>query len=185
VNHDCDPNAGHYEDETFDVKILFAERDIEPGEEITISYTFLQRREPSMRRELLENTWGIVCDVDCFCRNPEILAMVEEYRGLYWDIDFLLASRNVSDAMRNVRRRLQMLDAIHASLTDRLHAFNEGFQAGIMNRETLEEAKNYARCAYKIKAAIIHPDSEELMEMKRYADDPSSHSNYLLGEKGM
>ncbi len=38
VNHDCRPNAGYIYDETAHVQILFAQRDIHPGEEICISY---------------------------------------------------------------------------------------------------------------------------------------------------
>jgi hypothetical protein len=38
ANHACDGNASHFYDETFDVKILFAERDIQQGEEICINY---------------------------------------------------------------------------------------------------------------------------------------------------
>lgn len=38
ANHDCNANAGHLYDETFKVVVLFAQRDIAEGEEITISY---------------------------------------------------------------------------------------------------------------------------------------------------
>jgi len=37
VNHSCNPNATHFSDETFNVKILFSERNISAGEEICIS----------------------------------------------------------------------------------------------------------------------------------------------------
>eukprot|EP01035_Chromulina_nebulosa_P004505 gene4505-6167_t len=41
VNHSCHPNSCHRYDEFSNVLILLAERDISPGEEITICYTNL------------------------------------------------------------------------------------------------------------------------------------------------
>ena len=38
VNHACQPNASTIFDETARVAILFAQKDIQPGEEITICY---------------------------------------------------------------------------------------------------------------------------------------------------
>ena len=38
VNHSCQPNAGAIYDETARVAILFAQKDIQPGEEISICY---------------------------------------------------------------------------------------------------------------------------------------------------
>ncbi len=38
VNHACQPNAAPIYDETARVAIFFAQRDIQPGEEITICY---------------------------------------------------------------------------------------------------------------------------------------------------
>ncbi len=38
VNHACQPNAGTSYDEIARVAILFAQRDIRPGEEITVCY---------------------------------------------------------------------------------------------------------------------------------------------------
>jgi len=38
MNHDCRPNAGYSYDETARAEIVFAQRDIQPGEEICISY---------------------------------------------------------------------------------------------------------------------------------------------------
>lgn len=38
MNHDCRPNAGYSYDETASAEIVFAQRDIQPGEEICISY---------------------------------------------------------------------------------------------------------------------------------------------------
>jgi len=40
VNHNCDANAGRNYDDGASVEILYAQRDIQPGEEVCISMKF-------------------------------------------------------------------------------------------------------------------------------------------------
>jgi len=53
VNHDCQPNAAVIYDETACAAILFAQKDIQPGEEILLSYTFLFLTPHILNEELL------------------------------------------------------------------------------------------------------------------------------------
>jgi hypothetical protein len=64
VNHACVPNANHFDDPDFSVKVLFSEKDIKAGEEITISYathrmTSLYKDPFDLQLRLL--SWGIIC----------------------------------------------------------------------------------------------------------------------------
>lgn len=43
ANHNCDANADHYYDETFKVKILFSEREIQPGEQTCVISVLLAK----------------------------------------------------------------------------------------------------------------------------------------------
>ena len=73
VNHSCSPNAAYILDKKLNVGILFAERDIKPGEEITVSYISfknLSQKLPAEKiRQKLKKKWAIDCPTDCDCRN--------------------------------------------------------------------------------------------------------------------
>jgi hypothetical protein len=67
VNHACVANAAHWYEDEYKVKILFSEKDIKAGEEITYSYlthrsVHLLYTQQSVQGNLLLS-WGIVCPV--------------------------------------------------------------------------------------------------------------------------
>ena len=89
VNHACQPNAATIYDETARVAILFAQKDIQPGEEISICYYSpffgLTPYVPSLRdesrieqyrrrveflQESMALDHGITCPTDCSCHDP-------------------------------------------------------------------------------------------------------------------
>jgi hypothetical protein len=73
VNHSCSPNASYILDEKFKVGILFAERDIIAGEEITVSYisfkNLSQKLSAESFRQELNKKWAIDCPAECDCRD--------------------------------------------------------------------------------------------------------------------
>ena len=73
VNHSCSPNAAYVLDDKLKVGILFAERDITAGEEITVSYisfkNLSQKLSAEKFREELKMKWAIDCPAECNCRD--------------------------------------------------------------------------------------------------------------------
>ena len=76
ANHACDPTAVNYYDLETRCMVLHASRDIEPGEEITISYTeYLDpftvgpRSVFEAHQLSLRTQYGIVCPPDCACNS--------------------------------------------------------------------------------------------------------------------
>lgn len=96
VNHSCDPNAAHWYDATYGVKVLSAVRDIEEGEEICFSYIGFNDvgcdMTAEMSRWFLEGKWGIKCPESCLCRNNNALERIREAREL--DHDIMVCSRS-------------------------------------------------------------------------------------------
>ncbi len=102
VYHACQPNAGTIYDETARVAILFAQRDIQPGEEISICYysaffsllpgahVFGMNPEWNIEQEFdfVKNQaiysigWN-ACPSDSSCYDPVIRALVQEGRQLH------------------------------------------------------------------------------------------------------
>jgi len=70
VNHACIPNSAHWYDDDSRVKILFSEKPIKAGEEITYSYVTLRSLQhnytPAIIRTSLQLTWGIFCPEGLF-----------------------------------------------------------------------------------------------------------------------
>ncbi len=75
VNHSCMPNAAYILDEKLKVGILFAEKDIKAGEEITISYISFKNLSLKLSaekfRQELKKKWAIDCPADCDCRDTK------------------------------------------------------------------------------------------------------------------
>ncbi|KAK3688982.1 hypothetical protein B0T22DRAFT_536027 [Podospora appendiculata] len=86
INHACDPNAFVHFSEVTLAMTIWSARDIEPGEEITISYS-----DPTAtyeeRQDALLNIWGFKCTCD-MCTAPP-------------------AHRGASDTRRRALRQLQ------------------------------------------------------------------------------
>ncbi|KAK4204593.1 hypothetical protein QBC40DRAFT_336781 [Triangularia verruculosa] len=79
-NHDCKPNAFIYFSETTLAMTVWASRDIEPGEEISITYTTagLPSKE---RKQALENVWGFKCQCSLCTASPEVIKKSDDNRA--------------------------------------------------------------------------------------------------------
>lgn len=102
VNHSCKPNAGHIYDDVARVEILYAERDINPGEEICILYTPFTELLPDpfliwwrtiesefeAYKKLLLLKWNIICPADCFCNDPNARKLIVEA----WELLLMMAT---------------------------------------------------------------------------------------------
>ena len=87
LSHACDPNSTPTRDHTCNVGILLAQRDIQPGEEITYSYILIDDLNELLlsmegRRSILADRFGITCTDDCFCHNEQKLALIQECNRL-------------------------------------------------------------------------------------------------------
>jgi SET domain-containing protein len=68
INHSCNPNAGNYWDEKAAERVIYASRDIEEGEEITVSYIPLLK--PIKERQARLQQYGFTCDCSA-CQSEE------------------------------------------------------------------------------------------------------------------
>jgi len=187
VNHACNANANHWYDPTFGVKILFAERDIEVGEEICINYMPFNDCSNEVlaceARFFLEMKWGIICKDYCSCRSAAVRdreALIEEARNTDKRINQLSSKGNDAMAIREVDRLLSLHDTIGSSYISRKRTYYDGFQVAVMKRRSLKRAKDFALKAYEIEAATTSPNSERSLELLKWSEDPRTHPNYLM-----
>ena len=185
ANHDCNFNASHRHEEDMTVTILFSERDIEAGEEISIEYTASsdpsKGTSPDVSRLILLRKWGLTCPDDCVCKDLGRNQLVKKAMDLDARIN-LAATFDPTQALRMVEALLVIHEQINSSWISKERAYYDGFQIAILKRRTLKKAKVYIQHAYDIHATIISPLSSEAKRYKSYIDHPELHRNYLLLE---
>ena len=187
ANHDCHANADHNHDEGTRVKVLFAVRDIQMGEEICINYARLDDpdnpRSPYRTRAILEGKWGIRCPENCYCWNKNVLKLLTEARELDASIPHLAATGRVSEAMETVEKLLKIRESMQASFILMKRTFYDGFTVGILQKKTMEQGQEYIRRAFEISANIVsNPDSPQSLKYEKYMKDPSKHPSFLMEE---
>jgi hypothetical protein len=68
INHSCRPNSGNWWSEKTDRRVIYASRDIEKGEEITVSYIPLLKTTKDRQARLQQ--YGFTCDCPA-CQSVE------------------------------------------------------------------------------------------------------------------
>jgi SET domain-containing protein len=85
IRHSCNANATHFYSSNLQVDISFAERDIKAGEEIFIAYhnfkSISKDNNPEFIRCILLSKYGVVCPLDCACRDPVQIGQVQEAKS--------------------------------------------------------------------------------------------------------
>jgi hypothetical protein len=81
LNHSCVPNADHSYDDKSGYKSVFANRDVDVGEEITISYT--DHTKPRVMRQVDTRAWGFICQCPaCDVQHPDNRAHEQRLKRL-------------------------------------------------------------------------------------------------------
>ena len=136
VNHSCLPNSGVCYDGVGCVEILFAQRDIQPGEEVTNCYsTHFNNLGPSTKcrpdieliqsehpfkddfaiNQIILKRFGITCPKDCFCKNRKTRKLVTKGKRLYDEMHVSTAIGRIEDAMDAGEKILEIYDQLNIS----------------------------------------------------------------------
>jgi len=194
VNHDCNPNAGLKYCSTSRVQILYSYRQIEIGEEITISYKSFSNvesgkrlgRDPELEflaiKKSLKTKWDIVCPPDCVCNDPAVKQLVLKGRQLTADIHHQTANRQSSAALLSLNQLLEIQELIHSPWLDIAKNHYTAFQMAIMTMKTLNQAPEHIRIVHEIFSAVC-PHSLDTLKSEREMKNPKCNLNYLCLER--
>lgn len=191
LNHECLPGctlvSTNGDDSSGQTCFFVAARDIQPGEEITISYVPLEASGIHFRhlqRRLIEN-WGFMCT----CRvhtNPQLEELFEEseliHAGLnrYWDEPSLTYDEFLRDA-NQLLRQYDDLGGISYSYYRR--AYFNMFEYAIGSKETLKDAEKFLKLSVKyarLYAGECLKDNDYLVgRYARYLKDMTRHNEFL------
>ncbi|KAH6693539.1 hypothetical protein F5X68DRAFT_247852 [Plectosphaerella plurivora] len=112
LNHACNPSAFMRFSESSSAATVIAFRDIEPGEEITISYARLGMSH--QERQTLLTDWGFKCTCDMCTAHPSVVAASDNRRAkitqLKTDILDYLDRGKVHGAVKMIREVIDVME---------------------------------------------------------------------------
>ncbi|KAF2825542.1 SET domain-containing protein [Ophiobolus disseminans] len=183
INHACDPNATNFWNENLDKLTIHAIRDIQKGEEITISYLEATRNKKARAKDL-KQLFKFVCLCQ-LCSLPrqqskesdkrldrvhQLDNLIEEagLEGLVWSAQRLLGY---------VDEQVQLWNEETSKLIGLTRAYPDAVQIAIANGD-LARGLVFAERALALYRGALGDDSPDVAEYKKLVRDPATHEYY-------
>ncbi len=196
VNHSCHPNAEAIYDEIARVAILFALKDIQPGEEVSICYyPSSYEAPPEMRiglpdwnveegfnviKNVILSSRGITCPTDCFCNDPVTRDLVNEARRLSHSMVKNLGRQfKVEEALTSGEKLLDIHRRLNTSWVYRADVEYRLFEIAVQKSEFLPKAMEHTRSATELFRKICPYSERHSKKYERLLEHPETHSDYL------
>jgi hypothetical protein len=111
INHSCKPNCGNFWSEKQGLRVIYAESDIEKGDEITVSYIPLLKSIKNRQARLQQ--YGFVCDCSA-CQSPESSKRRVKISDLLESLEQKLYSMSKKDEVneRLVKKAVALVELI-------------------------------------------------------------------------
>ncbi|KAK7951304.1 SET domain-containing protein 5 [Apiospora aurea] len=172
LNHDCRPSIAYYIDENL-THHTHAVRDIQPGEELIISYLDSFRAR-SVRQARARASWGFSCGCSQ-CSLPEAEAEASDARLVsIYQVETQLTDLNNANVSTSTIDRLVALYK-----EERLdHKIADAYTLAALNYNTFgveATAKEYAKLSLEQGLLEHGHDSADMEAMRIVAVDPKSH----------
>ena len=192
VNHSCRPNAARIYDETARVEILYALRDIQPGEEICFSYDLfpdvflihccaelqtLEEKFAAYWHRLYVN-WGIKCSGDCFCMEAKTRELIMEAGSLFATMFALVPKCKTAEAIAVGEKLRPIQRHLNVSWNQRAKLDHYLYRLAIWSKKTLAKSDQFIRSELNIFRNIT-PYSENVKKIEWMMHRPEQHSEYL------
>ncbi|KAH4926535.1 hypothetical protein HBI23_155750 [Parastagonospora nodorum] len=167
MNHDCRPNAAYFWDEDMMTHYVHALRDIQPGEEITITYID-NEKDRKTRNTRLKKNWGFDCGCSACTAHPAVFAESDSRLYQITDLALMLDDwTSESSATTEVAELLVTLyqqERLDASLATAYKYAAETYSS--FGKKW--EAVKYARLSVEmsmIDKGFRHADTKEMKKM--------------------
>ncbi|SPJ88719.1 uncharacterized protein FTOL_12613 [Fusarium torulosum] len=182
INHSCRANAHNSWNETLGSETIHAIQDIEPGQEITISY---DHGGPSTsRKPWLKEKFGFDCDCSVCLLPHEELEKSDKRRERIQQLDEAIGNpgrmmSRPSVSLLNCRSLLQVLKEEFQEGTNILiaRANYDAFQIAIAHGD-LARGAVFAQQAYQIRLLCEGGDSPDTKRMQQLEEDPTIHPSF-------
>jgi hypothetical protein len=177
VNHECLGNTQHLFLVKYGVSMLFATREIDVGEEISMPY-ILHLRTREERQARVMGSFGFRCTCMA-CTSDDVNAKLEQ--AFEYDSSLTSLAQSpaaVGQALRRGQGLLGLWDELGAGDWVKSRTCYDIFQIAVLTKETAKKAAAFTRQAANLRAAVLGEDDDEVMRVKTFADNPSVHQNY-------
>ncbi|KAK0622989.1 hypothetical protein B0T14DRAFT_427228 [Immersiella caudata] len=181
-NHDCRPNADYYFDHAALSQFIHATRDIQPGEELTLSYINPVMQRVARMAKLARN-WGFQCACShCTQERPRADASDARIRQIKelkqhmrnWKADSP-ASPQMAELMVSLYEQERLGGSMYSAYSFAALEYN-----AIGDPWT---ATKYARLSIDHGIPMVGERHADVTEMKSLADDPWAHWSWMLRSK--
>ncbi|KAF4778141.1 hypothetical protein HER10_EVM0000420 [Colletotrichum scovillei] len=176
-NHDCRPNVAFYIDDSDMRHYTHAIKDIQPGEELTISYVdSLSSR--AVRQDRAQRNWGFGCTCQQCSLSEAFIRSSDQRLGKMWQIEQQMSHWNGAKVDEEMIEELislyrqEQLDQSHGSDAFRLAALN--YNSLGMEKEALE----YAKLAEEQFMLEKGPRAKQVQDMRDLMQDPKEHYSW-------
>ncbi|KAK4443950.1 hypothetical protein QBC34DRAFT_309963 [Podospora aff. communis PSN243] len=181
-NHDCRPNADYYFDHAALTQFIHATRDIQPGEELTLSYINPVMLRVARMAKLARN-WGFQCACS-HCTQPRPRtdasdARIRQIKELKQHLRNWKAESPASPQMAELMISLYEQERLGGSMYS-AYSFAALEYNAIGDPWT---ATKYARLAIDHGIPMVGERHSDVTEMKSLADDPWAHWSWTLRSK--
>lgn len=144
INHSCKPNTGNFWSEKQNHRVIYAFRDIEKGEEITVSYIPLLKSIQERQARLFQ--YGFTCDCSA-CQSSESS----------------LRRAKISDTIESLEQKAH-LQTLKEKTIEKMLAKATSL-VDMIEEENLDD---YKAKAYHL-AAVFHERKDDVVEARKWA----------------
>jgi hypothetical protein len=187
--HSCFPNAGFIYDNWNYTVVIYAEKEIHPGERISLNfscfYDFDDWKDPIKNAEDLKSKYGLSCGESCRCKSvegAEHVAMIKEVYKKDKSLMSCLANGEKLEAERLSREIVTTSERLELPSAHLYRAYFDLFQILNGSEESRSEAVMYANKCVALIEPVLAPTSLVLKQIKKYAENPVSHMSAKISQ---
>lgn len=190
INHSCLPNAHNNWNSEAQCETIYAIRNIQAGEEITISYYSEEKDSSSdSRRAYLKDHFGFDCDCKV-CSQPAASLQASNTRrrqiqlldSVIGDPDRVMD--NPADCLADCQRLLNLLNEEYQGFpgpsVPRL--YYDAFQISITHGDQAR-ASVFADRGHKVRVTCEGDESPETRKLKELKENPAQHRNFGVSRR--
>lgn len=199
MNHDCHPNAGYSYDETARVVIIFAQRNIQPGEDICLDYSPFPRLFQKTLHKLmgankrfykssstcldpssspLSSKCEMLCPPTCSCYRSRVNNDLD-LDSLFHELVKMIDSYQPVETLKIGEQFLEAQRQLNNSWFDIAMIEQNLFEIGIIYSKTVEKAKQHLERCLKIRRIIAPFSIQKTLKWEELLKNPEAHPAYL------
>lgn len=159
--------------------MLYAERKIEAGEEIFISYANLYRLPMKEYKSELSFEYGIVCPPTCICCDNSTMAALDRLTDLNKSIEHNIRLQRFEVAFEDAVAALQFYAVLSPPWVQMDRMMYTHFELAIMTKANHSIAQSCIDKLYNWGKDMLHPRGCKIIAYKKWKYDFTNHRRYL------